>query len=164
MSLLPSAVVIAFVVQFLLVSVSVVLEVFRRVCFKGSALSTFAILIPIFRKTTSPTWPTAAFPTLPIKALPIPLLVAPTVLRTPHFCDNPIKAEENKQDEAARIQGSKSGWSPRWRGPTLEYWTYSRLPHSRSSHGRANHDRYENGGGRRPHANHHRYFGSSLRG
>ena len=109
MSLLPSAVVIAFVVQFLLVSVRVVLEVFRRVCFKGSALSTFAILIPIFRVTTSPAWPTVAVSTLPIIALTIPLLVAPTVLRTPHFCDNPNMAEENKQDEATRIQGSKSG-------------------------------------------------------
>ena len=164
LSLLAAAAVVAFVVQFLLVSFRVVVEVLRRVCLKGSALSTFAILVTIFRKTTSPAWPTAAIPTLPAIALPIPLLVAPTVLRTPHLCDNPNKAEEEQQDETARMQRSMSGWSPRWHGPNLEYGTYSQLPHCKSSHGRASHDRYENGGGRRPHANHHRRIGSDLRG
>ena len=101
------AAVIAFVVQVLLVSLNVVLEEFRRVCFKGSALSTFAILVPVLRVATSPARPILS--TLPIIALTIPLLVAPTVLRTPHFCDNPNMAEENKQEEATRIQGSKSG-------------------------------------------------------
>ena len=104
LSLMASAAVIAFVVQFLLVSVRVVVEVFRRVCLKGSALSTFAILVTIFRKTTSPAWPIAASPILPAIALSIPLLVAPTVLRSQHFRDNRNVAEEATSDEAARMQ------------------------------------------------------------
>ena len=73
----------------------------------------------MFRKTASPAWPIAAFPILPAIALSIPLLVAPTVLRTPHFCDNPNKAEKEKQDEAARMQrymnGKARGFLPSWR-------------------------------------------------